>query len=51
MFQRFLLLQDACDELHKGQDFKKFALLPLEWDYVKQMCHFREALSEEAKIL
>jgi hypothetical protein len=51
MFQRLLRLKDACDEFCKARDFRKYALLSIEWNYVKQMCEFLEPLSEATEIL
>lgn len=51
MFRRMLRLRQACDEFCKSRDFKKFALLPAEWDYVHQMCDFLEPLSAATEML
>lgn len=51
MFWRLLRTQEACNDFCKENKYKKYALLELEWGYVKQMCDFLEPLSEATKIL
>lgn len=43
VFQRLLLLQEACNELCKGEEFKKYALSPIQWKF-KEICDFFEPL-------
>lgn len=51
MFRRLLRLREACDDFCKEKDFKKYALLPIEWNYIQKMCDFLEPLSEATNIL
>lgn len=51
MLKRVLRLRKACTRYCERREPSKFALSPLEWDYVQQMCDFLHPLSEPTDLL
>lgn len=51
MFQRILILLEACDELCKSQTFKRLSLLNSQWDYLQQLCDLLKPLCDATEVI